>query len=336
LKENNEVVVVGIFSDVESDAAKNFLKAAGGFDDVMFTIGTTSDVGSAYDVTEDTIVVLKDFDEKRNDMPVSGETSKDDMTTFVRGSSTPLVITFTPAASSKIFGSDIEHHFLFFTDVEADYHENIHATVKTVASEKKGDLLFVNVPTSESKVADYFGFSDSDYPVGVLVNVGSGSMKKFFYKGDMTDASAISAFIESYFAGDLSPTLKSAEPSDADDEGPVQVLVGTTFNDKVLNNDKDVLVEFYAPWCGHCKKLAPIWDELGEALSEEPNIVIAKIDSTANEIDVEGVDVGGFPTVFFFKGNEKDKPKKYNGGREYDDFVAYLKKNTAHSITKEL
>merc|ERR1712093_859416 len=134
-------------------------------------------------------------------------------------------------------------------------------------------------------------------------------MKKYFYDGDMSDASAIGTYIGDYFDGKLSPNLKSAEPSDEDDKGPVQVLVGKNFNDKVINNDKDVIVEFYAPWCGHCKKLAPIWDELGEALSEEPNIVVAKIDSTANEVDVEGVSVGGFPTIYFFKGNEKDKPK---------------------------
>ena len=61
-------------------------------------------------------------------------------------------------------------------------------------------------------------------------------------------------------------------------------MVGLNFEEIVKNSDKDVLVEFYAPWCGHCKALAPKYDELALRVNRNKNLVIAKIDSTKNEI----------------------------------------------------
>lgn len=73
-------------------------------------------------------------------------------------------------------------------------------------------------------------------------------------------------FVTEFESGRLEPFVKSEElPTDNDKPG-VKVAVGKNFADLVLNTDKDTLIEFYAPWCGHCKKLAPVYEELGTCI----------------------------------------------------------------------
>jgi hypothetical protein len=71
-------------------------------------------------------------------------------------------------------------------------------------------------------------------------------------------ADSLYAHFQAFLDGQLQPNLKSQEPP-TDNDGVVRVIVGKTFEAEVVNNDKDVFVEYYAPWCGHCKALAPKW-----------------------------------------------------------------------------
>lgn len=74
---------------------------------------------------------------------------------------------------------------------------------------------------------------------------------------------AIQEFVDDMLEGKLEVYMKS-EPIPETNDGPVKVAVAKNFDEIVTNNEKDTLIEFYAPWCGHCKKLAPVYDELGE------------------------------------------------------------------------
>ena len=59
-------------------------------------------------------------------------------------------------------------------------------------------------------------------------------------------------FVQKFIDGKVDPSIKS-EPIPEKQEGSVQVVVAHNYQDVVINNDNDVLLEFYAPWCGHCK-----------------------------------------------------------------------------------
>lgn len=106
----------------------------------------------------------------------------------------------------------------------------------------------------------------------------------------------------------------------------VLVLDKSNF-DEIINGDRAAFVEFYAPWCGHCKSLAPVWDQLGESFSHVKDVIIAKVDADS-EREIGGrFGISGFPTLKFFPKGSKE-PEEYSGGRTIDDFVTFLNGKT--------
>ena len=81
-------------------------------------------------------------------------------------------------------------------------------------------------------------------------------------------------------------------------------------------------VEFYAPWCGHCKRLAPVWDELAEALAGEPGMHVAKVDCTAETDLCKVFGIRGFPTLRMIDGAQM---YDYRGARSVDALSAFAK-----------
>ena len=103
-------------------------------------------------------------------------------------------------------------------------------------------------------------------------------------------------------------------------------LTPSNFDEVVLKSNKPALVEFFAPWCGHCKNLAPVWEELGAAFASSP-VSIAKVDADNHKSLGKKFGVQGFPTLKWFDG-KSDKPEEYSGGRDLESLSKWVTDKT--------
>lgn len=104
---------------------------------------------------------------------------------------------------------------------------------------------------------------------------------------------------------------------------PSAVTTLTTENFDLALGSKAALVEFYAPWCGHCKTLAPIYENLAKVFAGDKGVLIAKVDATEEEALGTKYDIQGFPTLKFFPAGSSE-PEAYEGGRELEALVDFI------------
>lgn len=109
-------------------------------------------------------------------------------------------------------------------------------------------------------------------------------------------------------------------------------LIPDNFDDIILKSGKPALVEFFAPWCGHCKSLAPIYEELATKFDfAKDKVSIAKVDADAEKDLGRKFGVQGFPTLKWFDGNS-DTPTDYQGGRDLESLSSFISEKTGLKI----
>lgn len=140
--------------------------------------------------------------------------------------------------------------------------------------------------------------------------------------------------VQAAFGGGSS---SSGGSSSGGSDGDVIELTDDNFDKLVLQSEDDWLVEFFAPWCGHCKNLAPEWAKAASELKGK--VKLGALDATVHQSKAAEYGIRGYPTIKYFPAGQKrsSDAKEYDGGRTASDIVTWaLDKHVANVPAPEL
>ena len=320
-------MALSFFGALEGEMYDAFMKSANNpaiAEKFAFLHTSDGDCAAKFGAAAGGIALSRRFDE--SPLAYTGAASEDEIVAFAKGSSVPRLITFSEDYIEPIFG-DRNPALILFTEETGTGYQSAY---EQAAKDMQGEILFVTSGVTDgiqSRLAEFIGVGKEDMPTLRVISPEE-TMLKFVYEGDASALSAddIGKFVKDFKAGSLKPHLKSAARPEADTVEGLTTLVGSSWDEIVGDASKDVLVKYYAPWCGHCKALAPVWDELAKATESIDDLIIAKFDATENE--VAGLDIRGYPTLKFYPKDNK-AGVDYSGDRALEDFKAWLGSNSS-------
>jgi protein disulfide-isomerase A1 len=327
-KKDNEVCAV--YFGKNADDVKVFEGVATKIEDYPFGIVEDEEVAKKFQAKPRSVVLFKKFDEKRNDL----ETVKEkDLTEFLDKFSQKKVGTFDDKTTEKVFGKN-QPALVYFGN-KGDKWNDAEKIMEAIAVKIGAKLKCVMTEIESGmgkRIAEYIGLKKEELPSVRILDTRK-DIKKYIMEGDINEKNILN-FIDGWEQGKLKRHLKTQEePKENKDD--IFVVVGKSFQKEVIDNDKDVMLVFYAPWCGHCKQLLPKYEEAAKKLkAKNPKIVLAKMDATENE--VESVHITGFPTIKFYPGNKKSSPPMdYNGERTTDAIIKFIQTNAFNKVVLE-
>ncbi|KAH8738656.1 hypothetical protein FG386_000651 [Cryptosporidium ryanae] len=273
----------------------------------------------------------------------------------------PLIIDFNPFIAQKLFSGNKPIAFIFINKDTPNYNLFMER-YRNLAIQFRGDIIFVRSGNSlphEKRISQVLVNDENEFPVISIIRVPEDNndnshillppnmppikqsqapliYKSRIYGQKLLQDSNIEHFINEFISGRIEPYYKSEEPpSEEDNTGAVRIVVSKTFKKEVIDNNLDVFIVFFAPWCGHCRKLEPDFHSLAfrlQGLSDK--LKIAKIDGSQN--DVPNIQIFGFPTLLLFKSGEKDKPMFYGGDRTIIEMIQWLSENVSNKFDPQV
>lgn len=337
LTEGNKIVVVGVFPEFSGEKFNNFSALAQKLrSDYEFghTLNAKLLPRGESSVSGPIVRLFKPFDELIVDFQ---DFNLDDLEKFIEEASIPIVTLFDKDPSNhpfviKFFNSANSKAMLFL-NFSSELVDTFKSKYHDVAKQYKGKGISFLIGDLEAShgAFQYFGLKDDQVPL-IVIQTNDGQK----YLKPNLEPDHIESWVKEFKDGNVQPYKKSQPIPEVNDE-PVKVVVSESLQDIVFDSGKNVLIEFYAPWCGHCKKLAPILDEVAVSFESDAEVVIAKLDATENDIPQETFEVKGYPTLYFKSAS--GKISQYNGGRTKEDIIDFIQQNrdkpTQNSSGKE-
>nr|CAG4642426.1 EOG090X0438 [Evadne anonyx] len=325
----DEVTVVGFF-EKSNELNNNFMTVADKLrETIKFGVSSAKDVLEKYGHKNNIVLFRpKHLSNKfeSDSVVYEGSASKDEITTWVQKNYHGLV------GYRTMENADQFKQPLVVAYYGVDYIKNVKGTnywrnrvLKVAQSFKEFNFAICNKNDFQQELNEFGIEHIVDDKPRVAVRDISGS------KYIMTEAFSVDnlqKFLEDVRAGKLVAYMKS-EPL-PDNSGPLKTAVAKNFDEVVMNNGKDTLIEFYAPWCGHCKKLAPVLEQVAQSLKDE-DVAIVKMDATANDVP-PNFEVRGFPTLYWLPKNSKASHVRYEGGRTHEDFMKYISQSSTDGL----
>ena len=325
-KTADKVVLVAYVAADDKESNETFTKVAESLRDT-YLFGGINDAAAAEaeGVKAPAIVLYKDFDEGKNTF--SEKFEEEAIKAFAKTAATPLIGEVGPETYAGYMSAGIPLAYIYAETPEE--RAELGKAVRPIAEQYKGKINFATIDAKAFGAhAGNLNLKTDKFPAFAIQDPEKNQKFPFDQDAEITH-DAIAKFAEDFSAGKIEPSIKS-EPIPETQECPVTVVVAKNYDQIVLDDTKDVLIEFYAPWCGHCKALAPKYEDLAAQYAASENkdkVVIAKVDATQNDVPDE---IQGFPTIKLYPAGGKDSPVTYKGARTVEDLISFVQENGKH------
>ena len=351
-KANDVIVVFG--GDSNSQEFKEYLNGVSSYDDIKFFHTTiqilkegiekenakkeekedkvnneNGKIPQISELTKSSIVLFKNFDEKIDIFSESFESGL--ISQFIEKNFLPIVLPINQKTVQAVFSKGAEAMFLFMDSNKAD-SASISTNYAQFAKDNKGKFMFFKAGIKgdlESRFAEFLKIKDKDLPRLEIFKPDQADIARYLFNQIDFTYNSFAQFLKDFRGNKIERYFKSEEIP-IRQESAVVKIVGKSWKNLVLDSKKDIFVKFYAPWCVHCKELAPKYVELAEKLKNFDNLMIAEVDATEN--DIPGISVRSFPTLKFFPSQSKHNPIDYSGDRNVDAMLKFIKEKSSTPI----